>query len=400
MAMLSENYKNMLLHMKPDDFSVSKITELFGYHATRNREANPPLIDCSALVNLKANEYINKKDIQTTAGRLLFNKLLIEGKIDYLLPDGYYNEVVTKKSFDKITDLLADSLVAKKITVEKLCEFLKAFEFYGLKAAPIFGSSFTEKTLKPNPEVIQMRDEILSKKDREDFTVDEIIDTENKLVRAASSAAKGDSGMDLYDSGSRGTFDNDYKNMSIMVGTMLNPETGKTELVRSNYMDGISKEDLAIVANGVTNAAYPRAVLTAVGGYLTKQFYSVFQSISLDKKGTDCGSKFTLTTQLTEDNYKSYEFQYIVEGEKLVELNPETKSKYIGKVIHLRSPMGCKNTKICNACAGNRYYYTEIENVGLTAGRVSNTLMQKQMKKFHNQKLKITEADPNKLLVD
>ena len=44
-------------------------------------------------------------------------------------------------------------------------------------------------------------------------------------------------------------------------------------------------------------------------------------------------------------------------------------------------------------------YTSDIVNVGLTTGRVSNTLMQKQMKKFHNQKLHHSEVDPSKLLL-
>lgn len=58
---LSDILKQKLLSMKPDDFSVSKITELFGYHATRDGKISPPLIHQSDIVNLKAKEYINKK---------------------------------------------------------------------------------------------------------------------------------------------------------------------------------------------------------------------------------------------------------------------------------------------------------------------------------------------------
>ena len=398
--MLSDILKQKLLHMKPDDFSVSKITELFGYHATRDGNIQPPIIHQNDIVHLKANEYINKKEITTNAGRILLNKIIIEGKIDKILPDGFYNETMTAKAFGKLTKIISDALIAKKISPIECSSFLKAFEFYGLKACPIFSPSFTEGVLKPKKEVIDEKKKILKNKNPEEMNVDEIIDMEDHLVSIAAKANKNDPGMTLYDSGSRGSFDNDYKNISVMIGSMMNPETGKYEMMTSNYMDGISKQDIPKAANGVVNASYPRAVNTAVGGYLTKQFYSVFQSITLDEKGSDCGSKFTLNFILTEENYKDYEFQFIVEGNKLIELNPENKSKYIGKLIHLRSPMGCLTNKICNCCAGNRYYYSDIQNAGLTAGRVSNTLMQKQMKKFHNSKLHHTEIDPDKLLLE
>ena len=396
---LDDMLKAKLLAMKPSDFTISKITEIFGYHATRDGKVTPPIINQSDIVNLKAGEYINKKDIRTNAGRILLNKIIIEGKIESIIPDGFYNEVMTAKKFNQLSSLLADSLIGKKITVEQLVAFLKAFEFYGLKACPIFSPSFTEGVLKPKKEVIDERNRQLKSKDISNMSTDEIIDLEDMLVSKARVANKNDAGMTLYDSGSRGSFDNDYKNIAVMIGAMANPETGKVDLMTSNYMDGIKKEDIPMAANGVVNASYPRAVNTAVGGYLTKQFYSVFQSIMLDKKGTDCGSKFTLNFVLTEGNYKDYEFQYIVDDGKLVELNPETKKKYIGKLIHMRTPEGCLSDKTCNCCAGNRYYYSDIVNVGLTTGRVSNTLMQKQMKKFHNQKLHHSEVDPSKLLL-
>ena len=396
---LSDILKQKLLSMKPDDFSVSKITELFGYHATRDGKISPPLIHQSDIVNLKAKEYINKKDVTTNAGRILLNKIIVEGKIQKILPDGYYNEVMTAKAFGKLSKTIADALVAQTLSIDDCVRFLKAFEFYGLKACPIFSPSFTEGVLKPKKEVLTEKDRLLKNKNLDEIPVDEIIDIEDHLVKIASTANKRDPGMTLYDSGSRGSFDNDYKNISIMIGAMMNPETGKYEMMTSNYMDGIKKEDIPKAANGVVNSSYPRAVNTAVGGYLTKQFYSVFQSIMLGEKGTNCGSKFTLNFVLTDENYKDYEFQYIVDGEKLVELNPETKSKYMGKVIHLRSPMGCLSDKTCNMCAGNRYFYSDIKNVGLTTGRVSNTLMQKQMKKFHNSKLHHSNVDPDKLLL-
>lgn len=397
---LDKTLKNKLLSMKPDDFSVSEITKLFGFHSSKDGKIQSPLINQSDILTLKAGEYINKKDIVTNAGRLLLNKLIIEDKIQHILPDGYYNEVMTSKAFGKLSKLIADSMLSGALSVEDCVRFLKAFEFYGLKACPIFSPSFTEGVLKPKKSVIDEKEKILKTKDTENMSVDEIIDLEDQLVSMAAKANKNDAGMTLYDSGSRGSFDNDYKNISVMIGAMMNPETGKYEMMSSNYMDGIKKEDIPKAANGVVNASYPRAVNTAVGGYLTKQFYSVFQSIMVDKKDTDCGSKFTLNFVLTEDNYKDFEFQYIMENGKPVELNPSNKSKYIGKLIHMRSPMGCLWDKTCNCCAGNRYYYSDIQNVGLTTGRVSNTLMQKQMKKFHNSKLHHSEVDPDKLLLE
>lgn len=143
--------------------------------------------------------------------------------------------------------------------------------------------------------------------------------------------------MTLFKSGSRGSFEDNYKNMSIMIGPVKNPGTGKYDFVESNYVDGIEKKDLPAVGNSIVNAAYPKAVGTEKGGYLTKQFFAVYQSITLDEHGTDCGSKGYLTVTLTTNNIHDYLYQYIVEvGGKLVLLTDENSEQYIDKTVQFR----------------------------------------------------------------
>lgn len=80
-------------------------------------------------------------------------------------------------------------------------------------------------------------------------------------------------------------------------------------------------------------------------------------------------------------------------------LSPENRDKYLNKKVKLRSPMFCKNDKVCNKCAGERYYIMGIKNSGLTAGRISNTLLNASMKNFHVAKVVFDEVDLNDLLI-
>jgi hypothetical protein len=204
--------------------------------------------------------------------------------------------------------------------------------------------------------------------------------------------------MTLYDSGSRGTFDNDFKNNSIMLGPILNPATKAYDFMESNYIDGISKEDLPIAANIAVNAAYPKSVGTQVGGYKTKQFYAVFQSIIIDKPGTDCGTKQCRKILLTNKNLNDFILSYIMVDGKKELLTFKNADKYIGKVINKRSPMFCTGEKICSVCAGKIFEFFDIKNAGATTVRMSNDIMEKNMKKFHNAKITLDEVDPDTLL--
>ena len=139
---------------------------------------------------------------------------------------------------------------------------------------------------------------------------------------------------------------------------------------------------------------------TQGSGYITKQYYAAYQSIQCDEEGTDCGTKLGLELTLTEDNIEKYYYQYIIKKNGGYEcLTSENKDKYLNKKVKIRSAMFCKNDKICSVCAGKIFYMLGIKNIGLTTGRVPNTLLNAGMKNFHNAKVKFDKVDINKLLL-
>lgn len=409
MAVVSAELKRKLLSLKKEDLTVSfllskiaKTTKIeYDENGKRKFIVKEPEWNLKAKMKLLKGEYINKTDIDTTLGRFIFNKLIIEDFIDSIIPNGYYNETVTKKNFDKLlNNTVATALMENKIPlIPNVTKFIQYFEFYGLKLVAGISPSITPALFEVNSQIAEKKKELLAKVG-DNPTTNDYVKIEDQLVDYANGILKDDPGMTLFKSGSRGSFEDNYKNMSIMIGPVKNPGTGKYDFVESNYVDGIEKKDLPAVGNSIVNAAYPKAVGTEKGGYLTKQFFAVYQSITLDEHGTDCGSKGYLTVTLTTNNIHDYLYQYIVEvGGKLVLLTDENSEQYIDKTVQFRTPLGCLNDKICNKCAGERYYKLGIENAGLTAGRVSNGLMNLSMKAFHITKVKLNKVDPDKLLI-
>lgn len=405
-TMLSEDKKRKLLAMQQKDMTVSFITQAFTKSSKREIVngkikfvEKEPEFDLRALFNLKAGEYINTEDIQTSVGRFLFNKLIIENTISSIVPGGYYNKVFTKKSWDEIAGWISTSVMEGKLPIDNLVRYLKAFEFYGLKLVTCLSPSFSQAVLKPNEEVEKEKRKLLDELDRNpNPSLKDYTDIEDKLVDTAKKAIGKDPAMSLYDSGSRGNFDNDYKINTVIVGPVKNCATGGYDFMKSDMMDGLRKEDIPKAGNMVVGASYPKAIGTAVGGYMTKEFYAVYQSIVLSDV-EDCGSKYTLKVALTKDNVKTFMYQYMMEGDKKIALTPENQSKYIGKTVHFRSPMGCIGQQLCRTCAGQRFEKLDIKNVGLTAGKVSNNLMNKQMKKFHEIRVKLDTVNPDDLLL-
>lgn len=397
-----EATKRYFLSLKSEDIGIKKMTELFGWRSQKDPQTGKPKFvgpryPQNMRLTLRAGEYINDKDVQTNLGIFIFNKILIEPYLTSIIPGGYYNEVLDGKGRKKLFDLISHALEYKRITPAQTWPFLKAYEFYTTKGVTIFSPSYTKKILVPDAKYIKEKNEWF--KDNPNPTTAQVVEFEEKMISQAKDDLKDDPGMPLYASGARGSFDDSYKNISFMIGSVMNPEDGSWEVIKSNFVDGFSKEDLPKAGNMVINAAYPKSVQTSESGYITKQFNAVFQPITVDVDGSDCGTKSYIIVKITEDNWKRYEFQNIITNDGIVPLTDENKSKFVGKMVHMRSPMCCTNDKCCSVCAGRRPYLLDMPYIGLQLNTMPNTLLELGMKKFHVTKVDINIVDPSKLLI-
>ena len=209
---------------------------------------------------------------------------------------------------------------------------------------------------------------------------------------------KGDPGLDLYDSGARGNYGN-YKNMNIFKGATLDTATGKYEIVKTSFMDGIRKEDIPSFATAVVAGTYPKAVATQDSGYLAKQILASMQCEMLDEHGTDCGTSKTIPVEITAKNADDYTDRYIIDRGKIVLLTSENISKYLGSTVNMRSPMYCTHDKICNICAGETNYKLGVSNVGLGCSKVATTLTKMGMKKFHTANISSKQINVDDMLI-
>lgn len=407
--MLNEQDKQRILKITRENEQVTfdVITDLFSYRMKKNKDGKlvrvPPKIDITEEVLLKKGEMFNDKDVKTRVGNIILNKILIEPRLSHIV--GYRNEEFTQSNVNKLNQEIANALLDDKIKQEDYVKFMDDFQWISFKFHPVVSGSFTAKTLIPDARVIKERDKLLKENQK---AVDEgdaikVANIEEHLLKMADNDLKDDSGMNLYNSGARGRFGNNYKNISIMKGPILNPQTNKMEIVTQSFIEGIKKEDVHKMGNSVVTGAYPKAVGTADAGYFTKQIIALMQSIQLDpKEGSDCGATNALRTRIAKGQEKDYMYRYIKEGGKLVELTPDNISKYVGKDIKLRSPMYCITTKgglICNKCAGNLYYKLKITKLGLTASRASGTVLNLGMKSFHDSSAKTVRIDHKNLTI-
>ena len=402
MSVLTNEQKQFFLKLKREDITAEFIETNLSDRMTIDKKSGktiniPSKFKTYDTFTLEKGEYFNTEKVVTNVGLFLFNKILIEEKFKDVV--GYVNTPVTKNVQNSIEDKLSNALLNDKIETIDMVTYLNRTQWLSKQFNSVFSGSFTMKTLKPVPAVMKRRDHLL-KENKEALDNGDVITAvkiETEIKEMAKKELKGDPGMDLYDSGARGSFDNNYKSISLMKGPVFNPTTGKWDVVQSNLMEGIRKEDIPSYGNAVVAGQYPKSVGTQTGGYLAKQLTAAFQGIVLDKPGSDCGTKGTLEVLITPWIKKDLLYRNIVENGKLVQLTEENIDKYLNKKVKLRSPMFCTSENLCRTCAGAMYDKLGIDNVGLTTSKVASTLLNLNMKKFHDTSAHVTKIDINKI---
>ena len=170
-------------------------------------------------------------------------------------------------------------------------------------------------------------------------------------------------------------------------------------IAKSNFYDGISKDEYALISNSLVGGAYSRSKKTEIGGYWEKLIRDGYQTMVIDEPGTDCHTDKYITVELTEDNIDLHIYNWIIESNgKLVELTSDNKDKYIGKKVKMRFSIFCKNKSscICSKCAGNFMYRRGGRNIGLACIQLAAKLKLVSMKAFHDSVIKTTKIDPEK----
>lgn len=341
----------------------------------------------------------NKKPFYTTVGLWIFNRAFIEKDLFDLFQ--YINDPITKKVHGKINNELSYAILEDRISLDVLKRFEQKVQKF-MPLVSILSASYTDKMLTITDSIDKKKKELLKKYkegiDKQDPKVMSII--EKELLDYSREILKDDPSMDMFNSGARASFENNFKNMFVSKGAVKNPDPTKGyDLITSSYMDGVSKEEYVAFASSLAAGPYSRAKKTETGGYWEKLFLRAYQHLTLLPAGSDCGTNKTLKVYLTDKNIDGWMYSYIVEGSKLVELTSENKSKYLNKEVKLRFSAFCeaKDGHFCNKCAGNLFYRLGIDNVGSATPQIPSKIKNLLMKKFHNSVVNFSDMDIDKV---
>lgn len=388
-----------LVNIKEKDITTSFIMDTFGEFETGQRFRPYDIIE------IPANSYgtegkKNKKPFITTVGIWIFNKYFIEEDLFDIFK--YINKTIDKKMYGKLNNDLSVAVLEDILPLESM----KRFNMKTQKCMPyisILSPNYTDKMLTCTEVINKKKKELYSKYEEQIKKGDEIAATkmEKELLDFALEYMGDDPSMDMFISGARGSIGNNFKNMFVMKGVIKDPDPNAKQrynVMMSNYIDGVSPDEYALLANSLAAGPYARAKKTENGGYREKLFLRAFQHLTLDPPGSDCGTKRYIEVVLTESNINEWMYSYIIEGSKLIELTSQNKSKYIGKKVKVRFSALCESkTGICNKCMGNLYYRLNKTNVGTSLTQIPSVQKNISMKSFHDSTQSLYDMDLEKI---
>ncbi|MGL6130758.1 MAG: hypothetical protein ACRCZ9_03955 [Fusobacteriaceae bacterium] len=373
-----------ILNMEP-----KAITKSFLFNRLRLADTlkKKRLNDCRDTVVIPRGGYkgINT-DTVTSLGKLIINKVIFQ-----FMGEPYHNVEFNRKNVEAIFTKMADDVFNSIIDISKYKECLNIFEDFAFSLGGFINPSIETGMMIENKEITKMRTDLLEEH-REKLEAGDVATAsmvESALVKKASDLHKDCDMYELFDSGSKAKMGNEYKKMFLMVGAVPKDLSSTTFHVSpSNFSNGTSIKEQHALANQMIIAGYFRAKNPQIGGYFAKQGASIFQSLMLDKYGTDCGSDGVRTLHIEESNKAQIIDRYCVTGDSTVLITMANVNDYVGKTIKIRTPTECRSKFICNKCAGDRFYKLtgvrdDIVPAGLFLTKTQTELTQKSLKKVH-----------------
>ena len=403
-----DNLVNQMLVLKQSDITTSLIMDLFGTFngSSLVNHYDTFLVPVGGFTYKDENgkDHTNKTAFKTTFGIWIFNIFLFQGFDFSWIVGGYLNENVNKKAFNKIHQKIIYALIEDKIDPERYKKFITYVDFL-MPWETVLSPAQSEKLLICTKEIDKLKAKLIKEnadaiKNGDPAVVESI---EKKLKDFVLEYLKDDPALDAYLSGGGGNLDNNFKNMYIMKGVIRDPDPNAKQeyyAATSSFLDGISADEYALLANSLTGGPYSRSKKTEIGGYWEKLIVAALSPEVVDDKTEDCGTDKYVTVTLTDDIIDTFMYSYIIKSNgELEELNSSNIDKYRNKKVKVRSTLFCKRTKegkVCHHCAGNFFTRRGNLNAGLAVSALSTKLKLVSMKAFHDSTIQTAEIDPMK----
>ncbi len=332
-----------------------------------------------------------KEKCETTVGKFLLNKVVLEYIFKDMFP--YINTDVDWKP-NKVCNLVAEQVSLDKVTIPQLKKFLDHVYYLG-HFTEISVPTLTKKSFVTTPAMAKRKAELL--KQYKDQLSDPVVlkKIEDELILLDKDYLKGDDVLRYYNGlDPDKVFGVQRKKMYITGGAIADFKKGSNDyiFVPNSLSEGWTKESFPILCNELRAGSYSRGHETQLGGAQSKFLVRVFQDLEINMD--DCESDKGIEVDFSIFEIKNFIGRYVMSKSGLVEITKENMNQYKDKIVTIRSPMYCKNSKgLCYTCVGKIYKNLDQKLANMLAIEISSTFLTLALKKMHGSALKIFDVD-------
>ncbi len=371
---------------------------------------NEGQLDLHASIQCRVKHYnpdgtTEMKRIDTTVGRVLFNRAVPEGV-------AYINQLLTKRN---LKGIIGD--IIQQTSFKATAEFLDAIKELGYGWAFKAGLSFNlgdliipDLKLKALAAAQEEVDEvwenynmgIITFNERYNQIIDKWTYADNRitdqLMKELASHKQGfNSVYMMLDSGARGS-KQQIKQLCGLRGLMAKPkksgDSGGAIIenpILSNFLEGLSVQEFFISTHGARKGLADTALKTADAGYLTRRLVDVSQDVVIREE--DCGTLRGIDTQAVKEGekiiqvlserikgrYSLYDILAPGSDEILVPaggyINEEMAKEIDAlevEVVTIRSVLTCESRHgVCSKCYGKNLATGRIAEIGDAVGIIA-----------------------------
>lgn len=361
------------LFIDKDTYTLSNVSE------------TASIIDVSTMLEIDDTILKNVTGkLNAPLGIVLLNKLLIDFPFKDKLP------FIDSTNIVDIIEKEISKRLGDDITIDEYTKFMKSGDFLR-NLSPLFVVSSTEGMLVPPPDMIKFRDKTI-KEFKENYGDDVFTD----LTRVGELEAilkdyyveymKDDPSMGIMLAGK--VLNTAMKNMFLLLGAEIGIDGKPTEFIETSLSEGWPKDNkkLADLFNTSRKGSIGRGLETQEAGAASKITLRATNHLRVVEG--DCGTKLTIDSILTTDNYLEYLNVYIMEKNTPLLITEDNYKGYIGKVVKKRSFSLCitPGHNYCVVCAG-ALAESNKDIILLMVTGLGGILLNAKMKAMHTRNL-------------
>ena len=139
--------------------------------------------------------------------------------------------------------------------------------------------------------------------------------------------------------------------------------------IKTCLLEGHSQREFFNSTYGCRKGLLDVALNTGASGYLSRKLIFTCANLQIGQLD-DCGTTDTLPVYVTDKRKAEMMIgKYYIENEKLELITSENFLSFIGKTIQVRSPIYCKEERLCHKCYGETHKTINTKFVGIVAAQ-------------------------------